>query len=374
MKNYHEMKTRLFTLIMLLAVSVTAFAQQKKTVAVLNPVCRDNSASNIYYSIVRGSFESVASATEGYETYDRTALDQIMQEHGFQRSGAVDETQIRELGKFAGVDYVLVTEISADEGYLMVVAKTLNVVTAKYDRSVDDLMEMTPPKVKTGCAALAQKLFKINMSTGKQTGEIMYNGYRYVGEFKDGKPNGKGKIYLPNNNYYDGEWSDGKPQGYGIRVLDELRYEGFFVNGEPHGNGKLFGPNGIRTEGTFNQGTITEGTFYFPSGDKYVGHLLDFLPYGNGTAYYSSGDKYVGTWKKGTKDGKGTYYYNDGKKYIGEFSNDMQHGNGTFFLQDGSKWVGTWVKGIMHGNFWVYMNGKTYHIKVVNGEPVEVLD
>lgn len=120
------MKTKLLTISILLVVSLTTFAQQKKTVAVLSPICRDNSASNIYYSIVRGSFESVVSVTEGYEAYDRTALDQIMQEHRFQRSGAVDESQIRKLGKFAGVDYVLVTEISADGGYLMVVAKTLN--------------------------------------------------------------------------------------------------------------------------------------------------------------------------------------------------------------------------------------------------------
>lgn len=362
-------------LLLLSVLSLTTLAQDKKTVAVLNPVCRDSSTAYIYFSIVRGSFETVASSTEGYEAYDRTALDQILNEQNFQRSGIVNETQIRELGIIAGVDYVLVTEISADEGYLMVIAKILNVETAKYDCSVDDLMEMSPPKVKAGCTELAQKMFNKNMSTGNQKGEITYKGMRYIGEYQNGVPNGNGKIYFTDNNYYEGEWADGTPQGYGIWVNDDVRYEGFFADGKPHGNGKFFGMNGTQIEGNFSRGTITDGTFYFPSGDKYIGHLMDLLPYGQGTGYFSSGDKYVGLWKNGIKEGKGTYYYKDGKSYVGEFSNDKPNGEGTLYLQDGSRYIGTWVNGVMHGNFLIFLpDGTNYYVRFENGEPLEVIN
>ena len=147
-------------IILLSALSLTAVAQNK-SVAILNPLDRDGSVSSMYKIIVRSSFETVASVTQGYESFDRTALDAIMSEHNFQRSGAVNDAEIRQIGQMAGVDYVLVTEVSAESGYLVVQAKILNVFTAKYERAVDDLMEMTPPIVKEGCTTLAQKLFRI---------------------------------------------------------------------------------------------------------------------------------------------------------------------------------------------------------------------
>lgn len=365
---------KFFTFIVLATLSLTVLAQNK-SVAILNPLDRDGSVTSMYKIIVRSSFETVASVTQGYEAFDRTALDAIMSEHNFQRSGAVNDAEIRQIGQMAGVDYVLVTEVSAESDYLVVQAKILNVVTAKYDRAVDDLMQMTPPTVKEGCTVLAQKLFRINIQTGNQKGEITYNGYRYIGEYRDGKPNGQGKIYLTEDDSYEGEWVDGTPHGYGTWVNNDLRYEGLFAEGKPHGNGILWEKNGTRIEGTFVKGTITDGTFFYPSGDKYVGHIMDLLPYGNGTCYFSSGDKYVGTWKKGQKDGKGTYYYNDGKKYDGQFSNDIQNGKGTLYLQDGSKYIGTWVKGIMQGEFLVYTrDGDSYHIRFVDDKPVEVIE
>ena len=174
-------------ILLLSALSLTAVAQNK-SVAILNPIDRDESVSPMYEMVVRSSFESVASITQGYEAFDRTALDAIMSEHNFQRSGAVNDAEVRQIGQMAGVDYVLVTEVSAESDYLMVLAKILNVETAKYDRAVDDLMQMTPPIVKEGCTVLAQKLFRINIQTGNQKGEITYDGDRYVGEYRDGKP------------------------------------------------------------------------------------------------------------------------------------------------------------------------------------------
>lgn len=146
-------------IIILSILSLTAFAQDKKTVAVLDPICRDNSVNAFYQQMVRGAMESAVTASNEYEAYDRSAFDMIQKEQAFQRSGAVSDSQIKKMGEMAGVDYVLVSEVTAYEGYLSAIVKILNVTTGKYDKSVDDFMQLTPESVRGKCKELASSLF-----------------------------------------------------------------------------------------------------------------------------------------------------------------------------------------------------------------------
>ena len=43
-----------------------------------------------------------------------------------------------------------------------------------------------------------------------QVTNAAFNGAKYVGEWKDGQPNGQGKLILPNGVQYVGEFRDGK--------------------------------------------------------------------------------------------------------------------------------------------------------------------
>ena len=95
-------------IILLSALSLTAVAQNKKTVAVLDPICRDNSVNVFFQQMVRGAMESAVTMSNEYEAYDRSAFDQIQKEQAFQRTGAVNDSQIKKMGELAGVDYVLV--------------------------------------------------------------------------------------------------------------------------------------------------------------------------------------------------------------------------------------------------------------------------
>lgn len=146
-------------ILLLSALSLTAFAQEKKTVAVLDPICRDNSVNPFFKQMVRGAMESAVTASSEYEAYDRSAFDQIQKEQAFQRTGAVNDSQIKQMGEMAGVDYVLVSEVSAYEGYLSTIIKILNVTTGKYDKSTDDYMELEPAAVKSKCREMASSLF-----------------------------------------------------------------------------------------------------------------------------------------------------------------------------------------------------------------------
>lgn len=42
------------------------------------------------------------------------------------------------------------------------------------------------------------------------------DGYRYEGEFHNGRPNGQGTFFYPNGARYSGECKDGYPHGYGM--------------------------------------------------------------------------------------------------------------------------------------------------------------
>ena len=168
-------------IILLSALSLTAVAQNKKTVAVLDPICRDNSVNVFFQQMVRGAMESAVTMSNEYEAYDRSAFDQIQKEQAFQRTGAVNDSQIKKMGELAGVDYVLVSEVSSYEGYLSAIIKILNVTTGKYDKSVDDYMELKPESVKTKCREMASSLFGSSPSNSTTNKKQVPSGYVDLG-------------------------------------------------------------------------------------------------------------------------------------------------------------------------------------------------
>ena len=216
-----------------------------------------------------------------------------MSEHNFQRSGAVNDAEVRQIGKMAGVDYVLVTEVSAESDYLMVMAKILNVETAKYDRAVDNLMQMTPPTVKEEYTVLAQKLFRINIQTGNQKGEIIYEGDRYVGEYRDGKPNGKGKLFYSGDKLstYEGGFVNGKCQGQGTLIWKSGHiYEGAWIDDVRERSRKMYWSNGKKFDGEWRNDKMLNGTFYYTDyGTKDSGYWRIGVRHGHFTEYTTKG-------------------------------------------------------------------------------------
>ncbi len=134
-------------------------SQTLKKVAVMETKKVTTTVTDFQANMVRGGMETAVSNTDGYIAYDRSAFDAIMQEHKFQRSGAVNESEIKNLGEMAGVQYVLVTEASVEDGYMFILAKILDVETGRYDNSYDVLCEVNPMEIKKACGELGRKLF-----------------------------------------------------------------------------------------------------------------------------------------------------------------------------------------------------------------------
>ena len=115
-------------LIILTALSLSAFAQQKPRVAVY--VTGDNPINEI----VGSSLEDGLAHDGKYTAVERTAsfLRELSKEHDYQRSGEVDESQIADLGKQFGVEYVCVTSVTdvwGSEKYIS--ARIIDVQTAE---------------------------------------------------------------------------------------------------------------------------------------------------------------------------------------------------------------------------------------------------
>jgi hypothetical protein len=87
---------------------------------------------------------------------------------------------------------------------------------------------------------------------------IHTNGLRFVGEMKQGKPNGQGVYEFPGGSKFAGEVRDGKLQGNGTYTSTEgLKYVGEFKDNKKHGQGTLFDQDGS----VLNKGTWVDNKF-----------------------------------------------------------------------------------------------------------------
>ena len=143
-------------------------------------------------------------------------------------------------------------------------------------------------------------------------------GYKYVGEWRNGKQNGQGTVTFsapsPHAGLkYVGEYRDGKPHGQGTLTfsaphkLAGEKQVGEFRNGKLHG-----------------QGTLTFSAPHKSAGEKYVGEFRDGKRNGQGTATFSAPNKHAGF------------------KYVGEFRNDKYNGQGIGTFAEGRVLEGIW--------------------------------
>ena len=102
-------------------------AQEERKVAVFDPVA---SVDNAIIEIVREEISSAIVNSKGYVALERRLINKVLEENKFQGSGLVGESQISEIGKVMGADYVFVTTISAISTNYYISCKLVEVKTA----------------------------------------------------------------------------------------------------------------------------------------------------------------------------------------------------------------------------------------------------
>lgn len=114
----------------------------------------------------------------------------------------------------------------------------------------------------------------------------------YVGETKEGKKHGKGKLVLRNGDVYIGAWKNGKRSGQGVYIYSSgIKYNGQWKNDVMDGS----------------------GSFIIPGTGSYYGDIKEGQMTGFGVFNYNDGSVYEGYWKNGKWHGKGKYSLPDGR-------------------------------------------------------------
>ena len=144
--------------ILLSALSLTAFAQQKK-VAVY--VTGPESVEEATRQIVGSELVAAIVLNEEYSAVERTAdfLKELNREQAYQRSGNVDDQQISNMGKQFGVDLVCVAIITPFREAYYINARLINVETATVQASARETSALnTLDEFIDACEHLASKL------------------------------------------------------------------------------------------------------------------------------------------------------------------------------------------------------------------------
>lgn len=181
---------------------------------------------------------------------------------------------------------------------------------------------------------------KVNISDGLWIVDIYKIG-KYIGNFKNGMFNGKGKM-IYNNDFFLIKG------GYIYRSEKLGYYQGDWINGKRDGIGTLCSSDSCESRNFI-----------------YVGEWKDDMKHGNGIMYYGRNKiinhlaKYDGSWKAGMRHGKGTYTFPDGSFYEGEWEEDVFKGNGKITFIYGTILLGDWSR----------TNSKNQKIQYDNSNP-----
>ncbi|KAJ3196739.1 hypothetical protein HDU82_001679 [Entophlyctis luteolus] len=143
----------------------------------------------------------------------------------------------------------------------------------------------------------------------------------YVGEWKSGKLNGKGKLIYNKSgtSYYDGDWSNGLKHGYGVMQYETGNvYEGGWVDNVKEGYGEMK----WKIRGEEYRGEWKASVRNLPMHNIYEGEWLNGQRCGFGIFVYASGARYEGEWKNNLKDGHGICIFENGRIFRGEFKLD----------------------------------------------------
>ena len=179
----------------------------------------------------------------------------------------------------------------------------------------------------------------------------------YIGQYKNGERNGKGKEYYNNKVVFEGEYLNGKRNGKGIKYdIDKRKvlFEGQYLNGKRwNGIQKKFNENSLYFEGEYLNGKLwnckyslydevyklEQGKGFFCDYDKeniYIGEYLNGERNGKGKEYWKGNLIFEGEYLNGKRNGKGKEYFDDKLEFEGEYLNGKRKGKGKDYYYDGT--------------------------------------
>jgi len=130
------MKKKL-SLFLVMLFCMTVFAQEEKLTIAIYMAGEEPPGVAGVHSILGGEFARIISESERYTAVDRTEAvrKQLSNEHIFQRSGAVDDEQIKSLGRQLGAQYLCVSQLNPVKRSYYLDVRLIDVETAEIIRT-----------------------------------------------------------------------------------------------------------------------------------------------------------------------------------------------------------------------------------------------
>lgn len=244
------MKKIIVSLFLILTSIIPIFSQNNiKRVAILETVDKEGDISYGIKLMTRSNLASAIAATKGYEAYDRVDLNQVLGEHEFQRTGMVNDLQIKRLGEMTGAQYILVAEVAMiDASIMLLTAKIIDVETARLEKTSFCQTGLAPNDMQKACEKLAQDLLGLR-SLGTQSpktlssglfskDDLIRAGFKFFNPPRELKPihgvNGKSLLEtfesanssFASPYYYEGENKYGKLCGI-VLFKDDTFFDGY---------------------------------------------------------------------------------------------------------------------------------------------------
>ena len=220
--------------------------------------------------------------------------------------------------------------------------------------------------------------------------QIDKNGSKYVGMFKNGMFQGKGRLILHKGDYYEGEFFQNKAnvQGKYVNNKGEI-YNGHWIDDKQEGEGELILKDGSIYMGEFKNGKKNgKGRINWNDNSYYEGDFVNNYFEGYGVYIMINKRKgYLGEWKEGKMHGFGVFFWADGRSYKGYYEMDKKNGYGIYSGKNNLRYEGKFKKGKQYGlgriinengekQFGLYLKGK--RLKYLNEndfkEDIDILD
>eukprot|EP00917_Polyrhabdina_sp_WS-2016_P018302 GHVP01039458.1.p1 GENE.GHVP01039458.1~~GHVP01039458.1.p1 ORF type:complete len:1765 (+),score=278.29 GHVP01039458.1:1810-7104(+) len=212
-------------------------------------------------------------------------------------------------------------------------------------------------------------------------GELVEEAYEYLGDFRNGIPEGNGTLKPKDNSFtYIGGFSDGLKSGPGfMKILDNAtiqgiwendqpieaiiqvenvgifpykRFEGKLKDGKPHGQAKM-----VFVDDSYYSGEFYKGLRHGPGRitDKNGDVLMECnweldIPHGEcKKMVLPDNSKYTGNLDYGKRSGLGVSSLGAGDMYEGSWLMDLPHGRGTSRSENDGVYEGMWIAGKRQG-------------------------
>lgn len=181
-------KTFILVLFVVLSCSMSyGQSEHVKRVAILNVIDKSNSVTDGVKAIIVNKLSFAIANIPGYEAYDRVDIASIMDEQKFQRTGLVDDSQIKRLGEMTGANYILVTEVAPlDEQQIIITAKILDVESAQVDNETYVRAKIDASELEKECRELAKTLLRWTSPMDDLTSEVPFLVVEQMPMFQNG--------------------------------------------------------------------------------------------------------------------------------------------------------------------------------------------